>query len=165
THGERHGLADPSVAFEVPLLGDHGTIPRAVWLDRTLVHHATRQHPPAVLPDGHPLQETLAALGSSACVPLPRSAASPRGRGARERCGEGCIVGDPALLVPPPGPAAERWAAEREERQQRCLRCADMPMMGVIGIARPTQAPPLTATEVTLLESIALSVAPVVENA
>jgi PAS domain S-box-containing protein len=165
THGERAGITDPSETLELPLLGDHGTITRCLWLDRTLVHHAPRQHPPALLPDGHPLQETLQTLGSTACVPLPRSHATPRDPGREERCGGGCIVGEAGLLVPPPGPSAERWAAEREEAQQRCLRCDGLPLMGVIGIARPAAAPPLSATEVTLLESIALSVAPVVENA
>ncbi|HEY6867708.1 MAG TPA: PAS domain-containing protein, partial [Candidatus Eisenbacteria bacterium] len=159
------GVGDESAPLELPLPGDHGAITRCLWLNRTIVHHAARQHPPAALPDGHPLHEALAGLGSVACVPLPRGPVVPRGSGALGRCGAECILGDPALMVPPPGAPAEHWAAEREERQQRCLRCDAMPMLGVIGIARSARAAPLSTADVTLLESIALSVAPVVENA
>ncbi len=165
TRHDREGDPDRSTAFELPLLGDHGAMTRSLWLNRTLVHHAARHHPPALLADGHPLQEVLAGLGSYACVPLQRSHAVPRGTEAHELCGAGCIIGDPSLLVPPPGPASERWMHEREERQQHCLRCELMPMLGVIGVARPATTAPLAGGDVTLLESIALSVAPVVENA
>ena len=158
------GESDESAPIELPLPGDHGAITRCLWLNRTIVHHAAREHPPALLPDGHPLHEVMAGLGSVACVPLPRGPVVPRG-GAPGRCGSECILGDPGLMVPPPGAPAERWAAEREERQMRCLRCDAMPMLGVIGIARSAKAAPLTSGDVTLLESIALSVAPVVENA
>jgi len=165
THHEGEGTQDQSAGIELPLVGDHGAPTRSLWLNRTLVHHAAGHHPPALLADGHPLTETLAGLGSVVCVPLQRSHAAPSGPEAHERCAAGCILGDPGLVVPPPGPAAERWAAEREERQQQCLRCEHMPMLGVIGIARSAKAAPLSNGDVTLLESIALSVAPVVENA
>jgi PAS domain S-box-containing protein len=75
------------------------------------------------------------------------------------------MMGDSFLLAPPPGPAAERWAAEREERQRQCLSCEAMPMLGVLGIAREPQAPLLRGADVTLIESIALSIAPMIENA
>ena len=165
TRNDGEGGHDQSTGIELPLLGDHGALTRSLWLNRTLVHHAARQHPPALLADGHALQEILASLGSSVCVPLQRSHAVPRGTEPHELCGAGCILGDPGLLVPPPGPAAEHWLHEREERQQHCLRCEVMPMLGVIGIARSVKTAPLASGDVTLLESIALSVAPVVENA
>jgi PAS domain S-box-containing protein len=165
TRHEGEGGQDQSAGIELPLLGDHGTLTRSLWLNRTLVHHAARHHPPALLADGHPLQEILAGLGSVVCVPLQRSHTTPPGVEPSEACAGGCIMGDPGVLVPPPGPAAERWAAVREERQHHCLRCERMPMLGVIGIARSTKAAPLSNGDVTLLESIALSVAPVVENA
>jgi len=165
TRSEEDGPRDAGTGIELPLIGDQGAITRCLWLNRTLVHHAARLHPPALLPGGHPLQEVVAGLGSVACVPLQRSHGAPSGRTALAPCAAECIIGDPLLLNPPPGPAAERWAAEREEHQRRCLACDLMPMLGVIGIARPAQAAPLTSSDVTLLESIALSVAPVVENA
>src|SRR5207253_7413885 len=52
----------------------------------------------------------------------------------------------------------------REDRQRHCLACAVNPSLGVIGMAR-RRGEPLTASDVTQLESIALSIAPVVENA
>ena len=81
------------------------------------------------------------------------------------RACDNCILGDAGLLAPPPGAAADRWAAEREEAQRRCLGCASMGSLGVIAAARRAGAPPLTAADVTLVESIALSVGPMVENA
>src|SRR5215470_934031 len=160
-----HGLGEREHSFwlEIPLLGDRGAITRSLWLNRTVLLRDPERHAPLLLPEGHPLQEILSGLGSVACVPLQRSntpVAEPH-----ELCGARCILGDAALVVPPPGDAAETWAADRDERQRHCLACDLMPIMGVIGMARPSEAPALSATDVTLLESIALSVAPVVENA
>ena len=103
-------------------------------------------------------------MGSLACVPLQRSQGVP-GTQSHELCGARCALGDAVNLAPPPGTAAEDWAIEREEGQRRCLGCELLPILGVIGMARPVSAPPVSAADVTLLESIALSVAPVVENA
>jgi PAS domain S-box-containing protein len=117
-----------------------------------------------LLPEGHPLHETITALGSVACVPLQRHSVMPL-KEPHELCGARCMLGDVTLLAPPPSPAADRWAAAREERQRQCLGCDLMPILGVIGMARGGQGQPLTSADTTLLESIALSVAPVVENA
>ncbi len=160
----RAGEREHSIAIEVPLLGDRGAIPRSLWLNRTILLRDPERHPPLLLPDGHPLQEALARLGSVACVPLQRHSAMPLSE-PHELCGARCILGDIALLAPPPGAAAERWAAERDERQRHCLGCELMPLLGVIGMASSLEAPALGASEATLLESVALSVAPVVENA
>jgi PAS domain S-box-containing protein len=165
TWTQGRGGHDHSVALDLPLLGDPGAIARALWLNRTVVHHASRQHPPTLLPEGHPLQETLGRLGSTVCIPLQRSHSMLPPADTHELCGARCILGDAGMLAPPPGPAADAWAVDREERQRHCLGCELMPMLGVIGLARGADAPSLGAGDVTLLESIALSVAPVVENA
>jgi PAS domain S-box-containing protein len=151
--------------LELPLAGDRGVVTRAVWMDRPVLLRDPQRHPPLVLPPGHPLEDALAATGSLVCVPLQRSqAVLPMGE-SHELCGAHCMLGDAGVLAPPPGPAAEAWAMEREERQRRCLACELMPILGVIGIARAAGADPLGSADVTLLESIAMSVAPVVENA
>ena len=160
-----------AVTLELPVLGEQGAITRALWLNRTVSHHAAQRHPAALLPDGHPLQETLASLGAVVSVPLQRSHTLLPGGETHELCGARCIVGDATVLVPPPGPAAETWAADREERQRHCLHCEFMPLLGVLGVARAGDgrgedpADPFQTSEITMLESIALSIAPVVENA
>jgi PAS domain S-box-containing protein len=164
TWTRRVGERESSTWLEVPLLGDHGAVPRALWWNRTVLHRDPARHPALALPDGHPLHEALACLGSVACVPLQRHSALPVGE-PHELCGARCIVGDVALVTPPPGAAAEGWTVEREERQGQCLRCELMPILGVIGMARGQDAPPLSSADAALLESIALSIAPVVENA
>ena len=150
-------------SLEVPLVGERGALARAVWLDRTLLHLDCRRHAPAFVAEHHPLHEIFERLGSLACVPLQRSQAAPGESG--ESCSERCVLGDSAFLAPPPGEAASRWLGEREEAQRRCLSCPRLPALGVIAAARAQGAPPLTPSDVTLLESIALSVAPMVENA
>ena len=165
TWTSRQDGRDPSVALDLPLVGDGGAMARAAWLHRTVVHHASRHHPPAQLPDGHVLQDLFPRLGSTVCVPLQKSqGVLPRSE-PHELCGARCILGDPAVLVPPPGPAAEGWAVEREERQRHCLGCELLPMLGVIGMARDADSPPLESGDVALIESIAASIAPVIENA
>src|SRR5439155_27066252 len=71
THGG--GGREKSIAVDLPIQGEAGAVARALWLNRTLVHHHAVLHPPLVLPDGHALQERLADLGSFACVPLLKS--------------------------------------------------------------------------------------------
>jgi PAS domain S-box-containing protein len=156
---------EQSFGLELPMLGDHGAATRALWMNRTTVQHDVRLHPPAVLPDGHPLADVLDGLGPVACVPLQRSHALLPPNETHELCGARCILGDSALLAPPPGPAAERWAMEREERQAHCLQCDFLPSLGVLGVAREPGHRPHQSGDVELLESIALSVAPMVENA
>jgi two-component system, NtrC family, nitrogen regulation sensor histidine kinase GlnL len=162
THGSRG--REHSYRLELPLVGDGGALTRCLWLNRTVHLHDPQRHVVAYLPDGHPLQETLAHLGSVGCVPLQRSQSVPLA-GTHELCGERCVLGDARVLAPPPGAAADGWVAAREEGQRHCLGCDLLPILGVIGMARPAEAAPLTAADVTLLESIALSVSPVVENA
>ena len=165
TWTHRSGERDQCVALELPLTGDAGSLTRALWLNRTVVQHHAHRHPPAVVPDGHPLQDVLTSVQSALCVPLQRSQALLPPGESSELCGARCMMGDPFLIAPPPGAAAEHWAAEREERQRHCLSCDLMPMLGVLALARDSGTPPLQASDVTLLESIALSIAPMVENA
>jgi PAS domain S-box-containing protein len=150
--------------LELPLAGAAGALPRSLWLNRTVHLRDTRRHRVADLPEGHPLQETFGRLGSVACVPLQRSQSVPVAE-SHELCGSRCVLGEASNLVPPPGAAADDWAIHREEGQRHCLGCELLPVLGVIGMARGADAPPITTADVTLLESIALSVAPVVENA
>jgi PAS domain S-box-containing protein len=165
TWTHRSGDRDHSDALEIPLLGGQGALVRSFWLNRTLVARAPRHHVPAALPDGHPLLEVFHQLGHLVCVPLLRSHPVAPATEAHELCGARCILGDAALFAPPPPPGDQGWTAEREERQQHCLRCDLMPVLGVIGMARRSAVAPDDESDAALLESIALSVAPVVENA
>ncbi|HET7225908.1 MAG TPA: ATP-binding protein [Candidatus Eisenbacteria bacterium] len=169
----RQGEREATVPLELPLIEEAGTdpthqpgaIPRTLWLNRAVVHHDARLHPPALLPDGHPLGERLEGIGATVCVPLPRSQAVLPAADTPELCGERCILGDAALLAPPPGVSAREASARRELRQRACLACEWMPTLGVIGIAREAGDPTPAASDLTLLESIALSVAPMLETA
>src|SRR5262245_30227412 len=150
--------------LELPLIGAGGAIPRSLWLNRSIHLRDTRRHRIADLPDGHPLQETFNRMGSVAVVPLQRSQSVPVAE-SHELCGRRCVLGDSGVVVPAPGPSAEEWPVAREEGQRHCLGCELLPILGVIGMARTVNAPPITHADVSQLESIALSVAPVVENA
>src|SRR5437762_848737 len=57
-----------SHAIDLPLAGDSGALGRSLWLNRTVHLHDPRRHLVARLPEGHPLQESFARLGSLACV-------------------------------------------------------------------------------------------------
>jgi PAS domain S-box-containing protein len=159
------GGREQSHRLEIPMLGDHGVVSRALWLNRTLRLQDLTRHPALTLPHGHPLEDVLASLGSLVCVPLQRSHAVLPSGDAHELCGARCILGDVECIAPPPGAEADGWALDRDERQRQCLSCEVLPLLGVIGAARGTARPPLGPPDVTLLESIALSVAPMVENA
>ncbi|HTM57035.1 MAG TPA: ATP-binding protein [Candidatus Udaeobacter sp.] len=165
TWTHRDGGRDLSIPLELPLTGESGALTRAVWLHRTVVKHHVRRHPLMVLPDGHPLEDVLAGVETAMCVPLERSQSVVPPGDSAELCGERCMVGDTLLVAPPPGRAAERWASEREERQRHCLSCELMPMLGVLAVGRESNAGRDVQGDVTLLESIALSIAPMVENA
>ena len=159
------GGNEQSWPLELPMIGESGTLARALWLNRTVVHHAAQRHRPALLPAGHPLEDALDQLAATACVPLQRSHTARAAADARATCGTRCVLGDAAILVPPPGNAADAWAYDLEERQRDCLGSDHMPLLGVIGMARRRGAAVLAPADVMLLESIALSVAPMIENA
>ena len=165
TWTSRHGDRDRSVDLEIPLRGDHGSVTRSFWLHRAVVHQSPQQNPPALLPAGHALEDVMDRLGTTACVPLPRSHAVLPSAEPHELCGARCMMGDVEVIAPPPGEAGETWAHDRDERQRHCLGCDLMPQMGVIGFARREGQPEMSAADVQLLESIGLSVSPVIENA
>ncbi len=150
-------------AFEVPLVGERGSLARGLWLNRTVLHQDCRRHPPAVLDPSHALAPVFEHLGSLLSVPLQRT--HPVGGPAEGECEHTCPLGRSAWLVPPPGSESATWAAARDEAQRGCLGCARMPLLGVLAAARGDDQPPLTAADVTLVESIALSLAPMIENA
>ena len=62
-----------SFAVNVPLLGDHGAVTRALWLNRAVLHHSAAGPSTLLLPEGHPLQEVLDELAGMACAPLQSS--------------------------------------------------------------------------------------------
>jgi PAS domain S-box-containing protein len=154
-----------SYPLELPLIGDGGTPSRAAWLNRTIVQHAAAPHLAVALAQGHPLHDVLDRVGSAACTPLQRSSTLRASAELEHACSPRCILGDISVLAPPPGPAAGPWSDQREERQRSCLACPALPVLGVIGVAWPSAGPAPGPGDVAQLESIALSVAPVVENA
>ena len=165
TWTSRHGERERSNVIDVPLRGDAGSLARTFWLKRTVTHQSARQHPPARLADGHPLRDVFDQVAATVSVPLQRSHAVLPGAAPHELCGARCILGDMDVLAPPPGPAAEVWAHDREERQRHCLTCELMPLLGVVAVGRRQGAAPIETGDAQLIESIALSVAPIVENA
>lgn len=159
------GGREHNLAFEIPVTGERGALQRSLWLNRPVLHRDARRHPPLALPPGHPLEEALSDIGSLACVPLQRSETLLPSGDHHELCGARCAVGDASGLVPPPGADPQAWALAHEEAQRHCLQCELLPLLGVIGLARPAREASLAPPDVTLLESVALSVAPMVENA
>ena len=154
----------PTQPLEVPLIGERGALARAVWIGRTLLHHDCQRHVPATLPDTHPLAAAFSQLGSLACVPLLRSH-GPAQDTAADACSSACALGHARMLTPPPGHRAQVWAADREDVQRRCLSCRNLPTLGVLAIARGAGTPALGGADLTLIESVALSLAPMIENA
>src|SRR5262245_35270700 len=159
------GDREQSFALEIPLTGDWGTLSRALWMNRAMIQHSSRAKLRAMVADGHPLEDILESVEMIAAAPLQRSHAVLPQTEPHELCGAPCILGDPAVLAPRPGAAAEGWAREREDRQRTCLSCDLLPILGVIGMARRPGSPPITHADVMMLESIGHSLAPMVENA
>ncbi len=158
------GGSDSTSSLEVPLVGERGALARAVWMGRTLLHHDCQRHAPAILGEDHPLSSAFAQLGSLACVPLVRSQPTLQGEEG-VACYTGCALGHSRMLAPPPGDASSVWSADREDVQRRCLSCRNLPTLGVLAMARGAGAPPLGRADLTLIESVALSLAPMIENA
>ncbi len=165
TWTQGQGGQEQCIRLELPLVGERGALARSLWLGQALLFRDPQRHPPVTLPADHALAETLRQLTSIACAPLQRSQSLVPAHQTHELCGARCVMGDAGSLVPPPGADPQAWAHEREERQKHCLACDQFPILGVIGAARLPGSPPLEPADLNLLESIALSVGPVVENA
>ena len=153
--------------LRVPLTAEGGVTSRVVWGNRTYTIRDARRNPPFRLAADHPLAEVMDGLGSYTAVPLQRSR---RPAAAGEGCDGGCaspcpfLAEGPGDAVPEPG-AGPDWPEARETRRRRCLGCSRFPMLGLVGVARAGGGPGIDPGEVTLLESVALSIAPVLENA
>ena len=149
------------VPVEVPLVGTGGALPRALWQDRAVQHHAPAHHPALVLPEGHPLARVFAEQSWYACVPLERPTSGATGT-VPSACAE--CPARPRALVPPPGADVAVWRATLESAQQRCLGCAHLPLLGVLAAARGAWSAPPPAGEQARLEAVAFTLAPMVEN-
>jgi PAS domain S-box-containing protein len=165
----RDGRGTACHPLRVPLTADGGVASRAVWWNRTYTIRDARRNPPFALPAGHRLADVMEGLGSYTAVPLQRSRrpASRRGGGAAgEDCPSPCPfeAGGASDAFPEPG-AGPGWGEAHEARRRRCLGCSRFPILGLVGVARSGGGPGIDPGEVTLLESVALSVAPVLENA
>src|SRR5262245_8805927 len=89
-----HVSGEREIAIEGPVRGARGAVASSLWLNRPLVLRDPERHPPLLLPDGHPLLDTLGRLGSCACVPLQRSHALVPVKDTHELCGAKCVLGD-----------------------------------------------------------------------
>lgn len=147
---------------EVPLVGSGGAIVRTLWQDRAVQHHDPARHPALVLPEGHPLARVFAEQSWYACVPL-EPASGPVSGTPHPDC-ESCGLSERAL-VPPPGADTAEWRADVEAGQQRCAQCPRLPLLGVLVAARGPGVPPPPGGEQARLESVAFTLAPMVENA
>jgi PAS domain S-box-containing protein len=156
-----HGHA--LVPLEIPMVGPAGAMLSSLWQHRAVQHDDPSRHPAVGLPAGHPLARVFAEQVSFACVPL-EPASAPQGSDTHPAC-QNCVVGRTALLVPPPGTDTAAWRSEHEDRQQHCLRCPNLPLLGLIAAARGPQTPTPPAGEYARLESVAFALAPMVENA
>jgi PAS domain S-box-containing protein len=160
------GDGTASYSLRVPMVGDPGVVNRVVWWNRTYTIRDPRRNPPFTVRDGHPLAEVVDGLSSYTAVPLQKSRGSSGGEDGLDACSSACPYHSNAAPEIYPGPtAAAGWAEARDARRRRCLDCNRFPILGVVGVGRSGSGPGLSPSEVTLLESVALSVAPVLENA
>ena len=154
-----HGQALTPV--EVPLIGSGGAIPTTLWLNRAVQHHDPAGHPALVLPEVHPLARVFGEQSWYACLPL-EPASGPVVGMPHPDC-EDCGLGA-RTLVPPPAADTAVWRAELEANQTRCAQCPRLPLLGVLVAARGPGAPPPPGGEQARLESVAFTLAPMVEN-
>mgnify|MGYP003694526543 CR=1 FL=1 len=117
---------------------------------------------------GRPRRCTTCSTSSPAPCACRYAAASREHAGpSRTSCAARCVLGrHAAVIVPPPGAdAAGVGVRTRGATEGTACACELNPMLGVIGMAAPPsrrRSAPATSQQ---LESIAISIAPVVENA
>jgi PAS domain S-box-containing protein len=155
-----------SYSLRLPLVGENGVVNRVIWGNRTVTIRDPRRNPPFSLPDGHALADVLDGLATYTIVPLQRSRRPGPAGTSPDACPATCPfqAGKGSDSYPEPT-AGTAWAEVRDSRRGRCLDCNRFPVLGVVGVARSGVSPGLNSAEVTLLESVGLSVAPVLENA
>ncbi len=160
------GGSHATLPFRVPLLGAaESVVMKSVWQHRPFVIHDARLHPPFAALTDSTLSDVLELVDGFTVVPLQRSRALVGAPGVSDTCDRDCPFGaaGKGTWYPPPG-ANGAWHEERERARRRCLDCPQFPILGVLGVGC-RRAVDLASVETALLESIALSVAPVVENA
>ena len=167
TWTRRVGQGHASLPFRLPLLGDgaDGVLAKSVWQHRPFTIHDARLHPPLSPASDSTLSDVLELIDGYTVVPLQRSRALLAPAGTAGVCDRECPFGSAGrgTWYPPPG-ANGAWHEDRDRARRRCLDCAQFPVLGVLGVGC-RRAVDLASVETALLESIALSVAPVVENA
>jgi PAS domain S-box-containing protein len=143
------GWSGGLVPVEVPLEAASGAAADALWGNRAVESEATLSAPALNVPGDHPLTGALAAQGSYVCLPLELSS----GAGGETPC-EGCA------LAAGNGATAEL----SDEARARCMRCPHLPLLGVLAVARASDATPASSAERLRVESMAFALAPMVEN-
>jgi PAS domain S-box-containing protein len=166
TWTRRTGGSHASLPFRVPLIAEPESIlAKSVWQHRPFSIHDAALHPAFSPPPDSTLGDVLELIDGYTAVPLQRSRSLLASPGATSICDLDCPFGanGKGTWYPPAG-LNGRWHEERDRARRRCLDCPQFPVLGVLGVGcrRPGD---LETVETALLESIALSVAPVVENA
>jgi len=153
-------------SVRLPLVSENGVVNRVVWGNRTVTIRDPRRNPPFQVDESHPLAEVLPGLSTYTVVPLQRGRRPESPEAGPDACPTTCPLQGrgPSDAIPDPQ-AGPGWTEARDARRQRCLDCNRFPVLGVVGVGRTGPGPGLNPAEVTLLESVALSVAPVLENA
>jgi PAS domain S-box-containing protein len=156
-----------SIAFRAPLLGEpEGVLAKSVWQHRPFTIHDARLHPPFPTPADSTLGDVLAVVEGYTAVPLQRSRTLFVPQGPANTCERDCPFGPAgrgSWYAPPPGTNGD-WHDQRDRMRRRCMDCPQYPILGVLGVGC-RKGGDLALVETALLESIAMSVAPVVENA
>jgi PAS domain S-box-containing protein len=143
---------------EVPLARAGGAVADSLWATQAIECAEPARSPALVVPHDHPLAGALAAQGSYVCVPL-EPASGPGAGAAHPEC-EGC-----ALRASPGGESdVAADAATVEDSRAHCARCPHLPLLGVLVVARGTEAPAVSGSERLRLDSVGFALAPMVEN-
>ncbi len=169
TWTRKTGATHASIPFRVPLMGEpEGVLAKSVWQHRPFTIHDPRLHPPFLPPGDSTLGDVLDLIEGFTAVPLQRSRTLLVPVGSPTVCDRDCPFGPSGRgtwYAPADSNGGNaRWHQERNRVRRRCLDCPQFPILGVLGVGC-RRAADLASVETALLESIALSVAPVVENA
>lgn len=169
TWTRRTGTTHASIPFSVPLLGEgEGVLAKSIWQHRPFTIHDPKLHRPFLPRADSELADVLDLVEGYTAVPLQRSRTLLVPVGGPTACDRDCPFGPVGRgsWYPPAqtNGGLARWQAERDRVRRRCLDCPHFPLLGVLGVGC-RRSSDLASVETALLESIALSVAPVVENA